>query len=514
MTCGVSFMTKRDNIDLSVKKPQTKAIRALPAALAKRHKVLPLQVTDGTLYVATSDPSNVIALDDIRLATGYNIRPVQADPDHIVAELTSFYGPLESIVQTSGQPEASMEPSLTADSTAFVSIGDIIASLFEQAVEYRASDIHLEPNPKGGRARFRIDGVLHPQIAFDRQIFTALITALKVNAGMDIAQRLIPQDGRLEYTVKDEPIDVRVASLPTTMGEKLVLRLLRKTDSIDDICKLRFTPGVHKNLVRFINRSGGMILATGPTGCGKTTTLYALIRSLNNIEQNIVTIEDPVEYRLPGVNQVQINPKAGLTFASGLRSILRQDPNIIMIGEIRDQETAEIAVRSALTGHLVLTTLHTNDAASAITRLLDMGVEPYLLTSALNGILSQRLVRSVCPHCSRLQRPDVQEKAVLANHGFGQLIRLRKGQGCPLCRYTGYWGRIPIAETLDATSDSIRTLVLARSTSKNIHQQAIDEGMVPLLKDGLLRASRGHTTVAEVIQATGWLAEHNDFVNQ
>lgn len=504
---GVLYMVRDDSFHGVDIKPQDNAVHALPAALAKRHNVLPLRVVDGTLYLAIANPSNVIALDEVRLATGYDIRPVVANPNHITAEITNLYGPLDSIARDTEQSPEAKELLLTADSATALSIIDIVNSMFEQAVQQRASDIHLEPNLEGGQVRFRIDGLLHPQISFDPQVFAAVITALKVRAGMDIAKRLIPQDGRLECTVSDQKIDVRMASLPTIKGEKLVLRLLHRTSRIDDISKLGFTGQVQKSLLCFLARSGGMILATGPTGCGKTTTLYTLLKSLNSTEQNIITIEDPVEYHLPGVNQVQVNPKAGLSFASGLRAILRQDPNIIMVGEIRDRETAEIAVRSALTGHLVLSTLHTNDAASTITRLLDMGIEPYLLASALNGILSQRLVRSVCSYCGEPYTPDIYEQRTLGSHHTEQHARLRKGRGCPLCRYTGYLGRMPIAETLDANSGSIQAMILARSTAEDIRQQAIKEGMVPLLGDGLAKVAAGYTTVAEVIQAVGWLAE-------
>lgn len=489
-------------------RPQDNVARALPPDLAKRLKVLPLELRNGTLRVAVSNPSDVWTLDEVHLATGYKIKPVFANPDHIVAELTSLYGPLDDIAYNSGQTDMEQGLVLTAESTDSTSIGSIVDSMFQQAIGQRASDIHLDPNREGGRVRLRIDGILHPQISLDPRIFAAVTTAIKVRAGMDIAQRLIPQDGRLEYTIGNKQIDIRVASLPTTTGEKIVLRLLHRTGLIDSIDQLRFTNTVQEALLKFAARSGGMILVTGPTACGKTTTLYALLKSFNSAEQNIITIEDPVEYHLPGINQVQINPKAGLTFARGLRSILRQDPNIIMVGEIRDSETAEIAVRSALTGHLVLSTLHTNDAASTIARLLDMGIEPYLLVSALNGILSQRLVRSVCSHCSQLYQPADYEETIMINYCGPGRKTWTKGVGCPFCRYTGYLGRIPIGEVLDARSDSIQSLILDCSTADEIRQQAVREGMKPLLADGLVKVALGRTTMDEVMLATGWLAEY------
>lgn len=499
-------MVKSAKVNFADFPPQANAVRTLSPALAQRHNVLPIRVVGNTLYLAMSDPSNVVAADEVKLATGYDIQPVVINPNHIAAEIANHYGALDSIAQHTDKSQDANNLLLTANGTAALSTNDIVDSLFDQALQQRASDIHLEPTLEGGQVRFRIDSILHTQVSFDSQVFTAVVTSLKVRAGMDIAQRLVPQDGRLEFTFSDEEIDVRLSSLPTIRGEKLVLRLLHRTGKIASINKLGITDQVRESLLRFLARSSGMILVTGPTGCGKTTTLYALLKLLNNTEQNIVTIEDPVEYHLGGVNQVQVNSKAGMSFANGLRAILRQDPNIIMVGEIRDLETAEIAVRAALTGHLVLSTLHTKDAASAITRLLDMGIEPYLLASALSGVMSQRLVRCVCPHCNECYIPDAQEQTILHRHRMAN-THLRKGRGCPLCRYTGYLERTAIAEALDATSDSIQKLILSQSTAEEIRQLATEEGMAPLLADGLARVIAGQTSIWEVVRAVGWLAE-------
>lgn len=504
----LSIMIQGAESNLFNSKPDANAIRTLSATLAQRHQVLPLRVVGQTLYLAIADPSNILALDEVRLATGYNIQPVILDSAHIAAEITNQYGALDNIARQVDESLVEGEENLllTAQNTTPLSTTDIIDSLLEQAVQQRASDIHLEPTRKGGRVRFRIDGILHSQINFDSKVFTAVVTSLKVQAGMDIAQRLTPQDGRLEFSCLDEEIDVRVACLPTIKGEKLVLRLLNRTNQIISIEKLGLTVHVQESLRRFLARSSGMILITGPTGCGKTTTLYTLLRLLNTTEQNIITIEDPVEYHIPGINQVHVNVKAGMSFANGLRAILRQDPNIIMVGEIRDRETAEIAIRAALTGHLVLSTLHTNDAASTIARLLDMGIEPYLLASALSGVMSQRLVRCVCPHCSQWYTPNVQEQALLNRYQMSS-IRLKKGSGCPLCRYTGYQGRTAVAEILDPTSTNIHKSILERRIAEDIRQLAIKEGMVSLLADGLSKVIDGQTTVTEVVRAVGWLAE-------
>lgn len=499
-------MTENAEVNWTNIEPDPHAVRTLSAVLAKRHNVLPLRVIDNTLYLAMSDPSNIVAIDEAKLATGYDIQPVVVHSDYIAAEISNYYGALDKLVHNPKQLLNIEDPLLISGNAKDLSTADIVDSLFIQALQQRASDIHLEPAEGGGQVRFRIDGILHTQVYLDSGVFTAIVTSLKVNAGMDIAQCLIPQDGRLEYTFSDNKIDVRVASLPTIKGEKLVLRLLHRTSKIDSIDELGFTTQVKEHLFRFISRLSGMILVTGPTGCGKTTTLYAVLKLLNSTERNIITIEDPVEYHLPGINQVQVNPKAGLNFTNGLRAILRQDPNIIMVGEIRDHETAEIAVRSALTGHLVLSTLHTNDAASAITRLLDMGIEPYLLASALNGIMSQRLVRCVCPHCSEKYIPTAQEKILLNQHHITN-THLKKGRGCSLCRHTGYQERTAIAETLDATSDDIQQQILRQSAVGEIRQLATKKGMVPLLSNGLDKVAAGQTTIAEVMRAVGWLAE-------
>ncbi|NLG85606.1 MAG: type II/IV secretion system protein [Firmicutes bacterium] len=493
----------KNEVNLVDSPPEADAIYTIPAELAQKHHVLPVKIADSILYLAMSDPANVVAIDEVKLTTGYDICPLAADQDQLAAEIANYYGALDSIIRYANNEKESGGneeiPCLTVSNTKTLSTTDIIHSLFEQAIQQRASDIHLEPTTDGGQVRFRIDGILHLQVKLDIRLLTAVVTSLKVQSGMDIAQRLSPQDGRMELNCSNQQIDVRLASLPTIKGEKLVLRLLNRSTRITNIDKLGLTTQVRDRLHRFLKQSGGILLVTGPTGCGKTTTLYTILQQLNTMEKNIITIEDPVEYYIPGINQVQVNSKAGINFANGLRAILRQDPNIIMVGEIRDHETATMAVRAALTGHLVLSTLHTKDAASAITRLLDMGIEPYLLASAISGVMAQRLVRCLCPNCSQTRTPDKEEQMLLKQHGIVRTT-LKAGRGCSLCRYTGFQGRTAIAEILDITS-AIQQLIYNCCTTEEIRQQAIKEGMVPLLTDGLLKAATGQTTISEVIQA-------------
>ncbi|MDI3522481.1 MAG: type pilus assembly protein PilB [Bacillota bacterium] len=484
--------------------PEEEALRSIPGTLARRHQVLPLRISGSALLLAMADPLNVVAVDEVRLASGYEVRPAVATEEEIAQEIRNHYGALENVAQESRRLSQSRtreepvpgSPSGT-DSAAAINIVD---SLFAQAVEARASDIHIEPLDEDLRVRFRIDGVLQPVINLNSGVLGPLISRIKVMAGMDIAERRAPQDGRIELKQGGHEIDVRVSTLPTIRGEKVVLRLLDKTTRIMSLSALGFAAQALTGFRQLIARPYGMVLVTGPTGCGKTTTLYAALRTLNTPQQNIITIEDPVEYQIPGINQVQVNPKAGIDFATGLRAILRQDPNIIMVGEIRDSETADVAIRSALTGHLVLSTLHTNDAAGTITRLLDMGVEPYLVASALAGVVAQRLVRCVCPRCEEEYLPEPEEWTLLELGPDRPPEPLKRGRGCPACRYTGYWGRTAIQESMVVTP-ALRRLILAKASAEEIRAAALQEGMIPLLQDGVAKVLAGRTTIAEVIRA-------------
>lgn len=482
--------------------PEEEALRSIPGALARRHQVLPLRIRGSALLLAMADPLNVVAIDEVRLASGYEVRPAVATEEEIAQEIKNRYGALENVVQESRRLGRGGGDSTTGDlaATATADVVNIVDSLFAQAVEARASDIHIEPFDDGARVRFRIDGVLQPVINLSSGVLGPLISRIKVMAGMDIAERRVPQDGRIELNQSGHEIDVRVSTLPTIRGEKVVLRLLDKTARIKNLAALGFGAPALERFRQLITRPYGMVLVTGPTGCGKTTTLYAALSSLNTPQQNIITIEDPVEYQIPGINQVQVNPKAGLDFANGLRAILRQDPNIIMVGEIRDTETADIAIRSALTGHLVLSTLHTNDAAGTITRLLDMGIEPYLVASALAGVVAQRLVRCICPRCAEEYIPEPGEWALLQLSPAQPPTPLKRGRGCPACRYTGYYGRTAIQESMVLTP-ALRELILAKKSAEEIRAVAIQEGMSPLFQDGVAKVLAGQTTISEVIRA-------------
>ena len=379
---------------------------------------------------------------------------------------------------------------------------EMVNSLIETAVSRDASDIHLEPRENGLRVRLRIDGVLRDSAPYPPEVAPLVISRLKILAGMDIAERRLPQDGNLQMEVNQERVNIRLSTLPTIYGEKLVLRLLRHDKIVMPLESLGFTEENYRRYMDFLNNAYGMILVTGPTGCGKTTTLYSTLHAVNSAEKNIITVEDPVEYRIDGINQVQVNNKIKLTFARTLRTILRQDPNIVMVGEIRDGETAEIATRAALTGHLVFSTLHTNDAPRAVTRLLDMGVERFLLTSSLVGIVAQRLVRLNCTNCLEPYSPEEEELTFyqkLGGSGGSGDVSFKRGRGCEKCDYTGFRGRTAIHEVMPV-DETMRRLIMHSEDTEEIRRHAVSQGMQTLLQDGINRAVQGLTTLAEVIQ--------------
>jgi type IV pilus assembly protein PilB len=472
-------------------------------AIAKRHQVIPIRREGTKLVLAMADPTNIFAIDDIHLATGLQIEIVISSESEIDRAINKSYGVQKTVQKAMNQ--LSIDESFAILEDAFVTESDapiisIVNSLFQQAAKDGASDIHIEPQEKELRVRFRVDGILREMMVFPKRIHGAITSRIKIMSEMDISERRVPQEGRIKLRFTGRDIDVRVSTLPTIYGEKVVGRLLDQCNMVLNIESLGFS---ERNLKQFGNisqKSYGMTLVTGPTGSGKTTTLYATLSKYNTSEKNIVTVEDPVEYRLSGINQVNINPKAGLDFSDVLRSILRQDPNIIMVGEIRDGETAEIAIRAALTGHLVLSTLHTNDAASTVTRLIDMGVEPYLIASSVLGVLSQRLVRKICPNCKVGYRLEAKssEDVFIKQSGY-QVDTLYRGQGCPVCNQTGYKGRVAIHEVL-VVSPAIRELVVTRSSSGKITEQARREGMHTLQQDGIEKAIDGITTIQEVMR--------------
>lgn len=483
--------------------------RSIPYSIARRHQVLPIKRSGNKLTLAMVDPLNVVAIDEVRLLTEAEVEPVIATEEEINQAISWYFGVREQVdkVLKSLQEEQGvttedpvLDPEGLREIVEEAPIVQAVNSLFHQALQERASDIHLEVQGEEVRVRYRVDGILREVITLPHHIYAPILTRIKIMAGMDIAEKRLPQDGRIQIKVGDRDVDLRVSTLPTITGEKIAIRVLDKSSLLLRLNQLGFSKTNLEKFRRMIRRPYGIILVTGPTGSGKTTTLYATLQELNSTSLNIVTIEDPVEYRLEGINQVQINSRAGLTFASGLRAILRQDPNIIMVGEIRDGETADIAVRAALTGHLVLSTLHTNDAPGALTRLLSMGVEPYLVASAVIGVVAQRLVRLICPHCKTLYQvpPGARERLALGM-GKEEPLTLYRGQGCPYCNRTGYRGRLAIHEVMPMNRD-LEQLVLEKAPVETLRSMACKAGMISLQEDGFAKVREGLTTLEEVLR--------------
>lgn len=503
---GIPQVSLSDKIDPAL-------VKSFPESVLRRHKVLPLKREGRRVIVAMSDPLNVVALDDLRLASGLEIEPVLAREEEIEAALEKVFG-LSFVEQAFGRAplreEGEAQPLALVGGEEGVPdeapVVRLVNTIIAQAVAERASDIHIEPQEDRVLVRYRVDGLLREAMTLPRQVRASLVARVKVLAAMDIAEKRLPQDGRFQARYGDQEIDVRVSTVPVVHGEKLALRLLYKTGRLLTVEQLGFSPYNLHRFYEIARATAGMILITGPTGSGKTTTLYALLARLNSPERHIVTIEDPVEYVLRGINQIQINVKAGLTFAAGLRSILRQDPDIIMVGEIRDAETAQIAVRAATTGHLVLTSLHTNDAAGALTRLIDMGVEPFLVASSVVGVVSQRLVRLLCPHCREPYRPERDSpERYFMGLAPDEPVTLYRATGCRHCRQVGYRGRTGIQEVLLVTR-AIRELVNGKAPADTIREKALAEGMVPLKEDGLEKVRQGITSADEVMRVayTEW----------
>jgi type IV pilus assembly protein PilB len=474
----------------------------LPEALARRYRALPIAERDGKLIVAMSDPANVYALDDIRTITGRDVQPVVATANDVERAIQKYAG-MDSQVEALASVAADAAESDVAELEEALEdapIVKLVNAIMTQAVGDRASDVHLEPGEKNVRIRFRVDGVLHePMPAAPKNIQGGLISRLKVMADLNIAEKRVPQDGRISMKVGGKQLDLRVATLPTVYGEKVVIRVLDKSNALLKLEDLGFLQRSYDQFSLSFKKPYGAILVTGPTGSGKSTTMYSTLNILNEIDKNIITVEDPVEYRLAGVNQVQVNPKAGLTFASALRSILRADPDIVLIGEIRDKETATIAIEAALTGHLVLSSLHTNDAPSAITRLVEMDVETFLVASAIDCVVAQRLARKLCERCKVAYQP---EQAELAAAGYpewlwGEIPELFRHTGCPACSNTGYRGRIGLYEVMQM-SEEIERLTVERASADAIKAVAIEQGMIGLREDGLEKARLGVTSLEEV----------------
>jgi general secretion pathway protein E len=485
-----------------------KLAQLVPIAFAKKHFALPIRTLGKTVQVATSDPLNLAALDDLRLLLKAPIRVVVAPPGLILNWINKIY---EQMTDTAEQAISDIseenlplvsrleETADLLDTNDEAPIIRLVNSILFDASKQRASDIHIEPFEKEVGVRYRIDGVLYSILHVPKPLQSSLLSRVKIMAGMNIAEKRLPQDGRISVRIGGREIDIRASSIPTAHGERLVLRLLDKTSLLLSLEQIGLSANGFSTISRLIERTHGILLVTGPTGSGKSTTLYAAIQKINLPDKNIIAIEDPIEYQVKGVGQIQVNPKIDLTFANGLRSILRQDPDVIMVGEIRDVETAQIAIHASLTGHLVFSTLHTNDSAGAITRLLDMGVEPFLVSSSVIAIVAQRLVRTLCSACKTPYQPTEEERLQLGIPSSATALYGKKG--CPSCMNTGYRGRMGIYETLPV-NDLIRTLILAKTDSNQIKARAIEQGMLTLRAEGARRVIEGITTTEEVLRVT------------
>jgi len=489
--------------------PARELVTALPMPFARRHLVLPLAREREGLTVALADPAAVAPLDDLRFLYGLPVRPLVVPAPALRDAITRAYDAAagsaadavdaiagERIVAHELEPDEPLDLLEAGDDTPVIRL---VNALLFQAVRDGASDIHVEPHERRLVVRFRIDGLLHEVVAPPLRLHPTLVSRVKIMAGLDIAERRLPQDGRIRLRVAGRDVDVRVSVVPTAFGERVVLRLLDRANALLDLEDLGLAPATAAAVAQLLGQSHGIVLVTGPTGSGKTTTLYAALRRLSTGERNVVTIEDPIEYQLPGIGQMQANPRIGLDFAAGLRSVLRQDPDVILVGEIRDRETVEIALQAALTGHLVLSTLHTNDACAAITRLLDMAVEPFLISSSVLAVLAQRLVRRPCDGCAASEPPTDDERRALG--AAAPALLRHPGAGCAACRGTGYRGRTGIHELL-VVDDAVRALVMARADAGAIRRQASVVGMTSLRADGFAKAAVGVTTVAEIVRVT------------
>jgi type IV pilus assembly protein PilB len=479
----------------------------VPESLARRYQAIPIGWEDGKLVVAMADPSNVFAVDDIRALAGADVRSVVATASQIIETIEQFFrvdGEVDELVQAAtDEADEDVELSNLSEVVEDAPIVKFVNLLVNQAVNDRASDIHVEPTESDLRIRFRIDGVLHEVMRSPRSIQAGVISRLKVMADINIAERRVPQDGRITMKVNGRSIDLRVATLPTVYGEKVVMRILDKGQAVLRLEDLGFLPESLSRFETSYRKPYGTILVTGPTGSGKSTTLYATLNLLNEPHRNIITVEDPVEYRLPGINQVQVHNKAGLTFAGALRSILRADPDIVLVGEIRDKETAIIGIEAALTGHLVLSTLHTNDAASTPMRLVEMGVEPFLVTSALDAVVAQRLARKLCDKCKEPYQPSeaelVQAGWPMEDLSHDEWPTLYRAIGCTACGRTGYRGRFGVHEVM-LLSEEIERLIIERRSTEDIQKVAIMQGMINLRDDGLRKVGMGQTSLEEIFR--------------
>jgi len=511
----LDFLSKLYNVpalDLKSFEPDPTLTRLIPGDVATKFMALPVSKSGRKLIVAMANPSNIFAIDDIKFITGYEVEPHVASEAAVKKALDRAYDSagtmadvmkgFEDELDVVDEDEAAAEAETGVGQVNDAPIVKLVNSLIADAVRKGASDIHIEPYEKVMRVRFRIDGVLQEMMAPPYKFKAAITSRLKIMADLDIAERRVPQDGRIKIKVLNRTIDLRVSTLPTIFGEKIVMRILDKTNLNIDLTKLGFEPQPMHDFVSAISNPYGMVLVTGPTGSGKTTTLYSALSRVNTPEVNVMTAEDPVEYNLDGINQVLVNESVGLSFASALKAFLRQDPNIIMVGEIRDIDTASIATKAALTGHLVLSTLHTNDAPSSIGRMIDMGVEPFLVASSVNLILAQRLVRRVCANCKRPAKlTDEVLTELQLDPAAAAGASILEGGGCVECNNTGYRGRAGVYEVMNITPD-LRDAILQRASAMEIKRIAVKSGMLTLRKDALEKLKRGVTSVEEVLKET------------
>lgn len=503
------------DLDFKELLPVTSEILKIPFSFFQKNKILPVgcKKNPPVLVCALEEGSNGFAVDVLSIYAGMPVEKRYVSREEFKRILDIFMeergreaviGVVEDLGDsafneiTQEIPEGHDLSDYAANEPPIIKLVNL---LFSIALKDRASDIHIQPSDKDVRVRFRIDGLLYDMYRPTKRVQDAIISRIKVMAGLDVAEKRLPQDGRIKLRITDREIDVRVSIVPTTHGEQVVMRLLDKGAAIINIDEIGMDEEIKRSFISAITRPQGVILVTGPTGSGKTTTLYAALQYINTPEKNILTVEDPIEYLIPGVGQTQVNPKINLNFARALRSFLRQDPDVIMVGEIRDEETAQIAIQAALTGHLVFSTLHTNDAASALTRLIDMGIEPYLLTSSITAILAQRLVRKICPFCRETYIPTESEEELLSRYTVNGKMHLYNGRGCEKCLSTGYMGRIGLFEFLKL-SNKIRDMVNEKASSEEIKAQAIKEGMLTLRDDGIKKVISGITTFSEVLRVT------------
>lgn len=496
-----------DHVDLTIYKPDLAAVNLVTAQVARRYNAVPVGFdTAGVLLVAMADPSNVLALDDLKLITGHDIRPVVTSTEDIqvlIGRMNRLDDAVAEAIEGDVSVEAEGDLSVVSEireSADDAPVIKLVNSIIAQAIEDGASDIHFEPEGRDMRVRFRIDGVLSEVTTIPRRMVPGTVSRIKIMGALDIAERRLPQDGRISLSVDGHSVDIRIVTLPGVLGEGIVMRVLDKESVLLTLDTLGLRDDARARYESGIRQAYGAILVTGPTGSGKTTTLYAALNEINSIDRNIITVEDPVEYQMPGINQVQMNPKTGLTFASALKSILRADPDIIMVGEIRDADTAKIAIESALTGHLVLSTLHTNDAPSAITRLTEMGIEPFLTASAVDVVVAQRLVRQLCTYCKK--RTVITADALKqANFDAAFDIEAYGPVGCARCSHTGYKGRSGLYEVMKV-SEEIASMTIERVSADVIRAKAVEQGMRLLRDDGLEKVRLGVTSIQEVTRVT------------